>query len=314
MISMTTVKASPEFCSTRCAICHTEGNATELYPARFNPEALNPAVFSARRLPDRIHYRIVQCKTCGLVRSDPTVAPEVVASLYSQSGCTYSEEVANVRHTYGRYLASLSSCDVQKGSLLEIGCGNGFFLEEASAQGYAVVWGVEPSAAAVAQANSQVRSHIVCDIMRPGLFASEQFDVICLFQVLDHIPDPGALLDECLRILKSGGMMLCINHNIGAASARLLKDRSPIIDIEHTFLYSPATISRIAAAHGFDVKREGAVHNTYSLHYLARLLPLPPALKHIVLAGLKRDPFRQIRLTAPLGNLYLVAEKPPQSQ
>jgi SAM-dependent methyltransferase len=314
MMPMTTVKAGPEFCSTRCAICDTEDNATELYPERLGPEALSPSVFSARRLPDRIHYRIVKCNTCGLVRSDPTVAPEVVASLYSQSSCTYGEEVASLRNTYRRYLASLSSYHVVKGSLLEIGCGNGFFLEEARAQGYAVVWGVEPSTAAIAQADSQVRPHIVCDTMRPGLFASEQFDVICLFQVLDHIPDPGALLDECLRVLKSGGVMLCINHNIGAASARLLKDRSPIIDIEHTYLYSPATISRIAAAHGFAVRRTGAVHNTYSLHYLARLMPLPAALKRAILAGLRRNPLRQIRLTVPLGNLYLVAEKPRPRQ
>ena len=177
-----------------------------------------------------------------------------------------------------------------------------------------MVQGVEPSTTAVAQAKPEVRSHIVCEIMRPELFEPEQFDVICLFQVLDHIPDPGALLDECFRILKAEGLMLCVNHNVEAVSARLLKDRSPIIDIEHTYLYSPTTMSRIFIAHGFHVKRIGIVYNTFTLHYLIRLIPLPATLKRIILGWLKGNPVGRVRLSVPLGNLYLIAQKPRQSQ
>ena len=307
------MRGVPELHSTCCAICNTKGKATELYPANFGLRALNPVVFSARRLPDRIHYRMVRCNTCGLVRSDPVAAPEVLAQLYAQSSFDYADEVANIKRTYGRYLAKLNDYGAQKDALLEIGCGNGFFLEEAIGQGYVTVQGVEPSTAAVAEASPQVRSHIVCDIMRPGLFKPEQFDVICLFQVLDHIPDPGTLLDECFRVLKSGGLMLCINHNVDAVSARLLKEGSPIIDIEHTYLYSPTTMSRLLIAHGFQVKRVGTLINTYTLHYLVRLVPLPTVFKHRVLAWLKGSPVGRIRLSAPLGNLYLIAQKPRQN-
>src|SRR5207248_2471865 len=104
----------------------------------------------ARRLPDGIRYRIAKCRTCGLVRSDPVVAPEVLARLYVQSTFDYGDEVANLTRTYGRYLAKLASYGVRKGALLEIGCGNGFFLVEALARGYTTVRGCEPSAAAVA--------------------------------------------------------------------------------------------------------------------------------------------------------------------
>ena len=295
---------------TRCAICCTEGNATEFYPANFDLQAFNPGVFSARRLPDRIHYRMVRCNTCGLVRSDPISAPEVLMRLYAHSTFDYADEVENLKLTYGRYLAKLSGYGGQRGALLEIGCGNGFFLEEAFVQGYAIIRGVEPSVEAVAKANPQVRSHIVCDIMRPGLFEAEHFNVICLFQVLDHIPNPGALLDECFRILEAGGLMLCVNHNVEAVSARVVKDRSPIIDIEHTYLYSPTTISRLFVAHGFQVKRVGLVYNNYSLHYLTRLAPLPSALKLFLLTLLRGNRIGRIRLSVPLGNLYLIAQKP----
>lgn len=299
-----------ELSSTRCAICNTAGNASELYPANFDWQALNPVVFSARRLPDRIHYRLVKCNTCGLVRSDPIAPPEVLARLYAQSNFNYADEVANLKLTYGRYLAKLSKYSAQKGALLEIGCGNGFFLEEALAQGYVTARGVEPSVATVSKANPQVRPHIICDIMRPELFDPEQFDVICMFQVLDHIHNPGALIDECFRLLKPEGLILCLNHNIEAVSARLLKDRSPIIDIEHTYLYSPTTMSRILSDHNFQIKEVGSVSNRYTLHYLVRFAPLPITLKRIVLAFLKGTLMGRIPLSVPLGNLYLIAQKP----
>src|ERR1043166_6486537 len=121
---------------TRCAICETEGNAEELYPANFQPEDLNPEVFSARRVPDRIHYRMVRCQNCDLVRSDPVASAELLSKLYAESTFDYGSEVENLRATYGKHLTQLEKLGVNKGALLEIGCGNGFFLEEALRQGY----------------------------------------------------------------------------------------------------------------------------------------------------------------------------------
>ena len=302
-----------ELRDTRCAICGTEGNASELYPANFDLQALNPGVFSARRLPDRVHYRLVKCKTCGLVRSDPIADPALLAQLYHESTFTYTDEVADLKRTYGRYLAKLDHYGARKGALLEIGCGNGFFLQQALAQGYRSVRGVEPSRAAVSQTAPVVRNSIVCDLMRPGLFAPEEFDVICLFQVFDHVPDPGALLEACFAALRQGGLVLSINHNITAVSARLLGERSPIVDIEHTYLYSPATMARIFGAHGFGIRGEGSVRNQYALRYLVRLLPLPAGPKRAALAWLQRHSIGRLRLSVPLGNLYLVAQKPDAS-
>lgn len=295
---------------TRCAICNTDDNATEVYPANFDIAAFNPTVFSARRLPDRIHYRMVRCDTCGLVRSDPRADHLVLARLYAQSTFDYSDEVANLKTTYGRYLAKLDEFGVRKGSLLEIGCGNGFFLQEALAQGYLDVRGVEPSESAIAQADERVRLGIVCDMMRPGLFSPDEFDVLCVFQTFDHVSDPGSFLNECLRVLKPGGLMLCLNHNVEAISARLLRERSPIIDIEHTYLYSPTTMRRIFVEHCFRVRHVGAVFNNYTLYYLARLVPMPAALKRVLLARLERAKIGRLRLSVPLGNLYLIAQKP----
>ncbi len=297
---------------TRCAICATEGNSLELYPANFELDALNPVIFSARRLPDGIHYRIVRCSTCGLVRSDPVAPSDLISALYKESSFDYSEEVENIRRTYGGYLAKLDLFGGEKGSILEVGCGNGFFLEQALRQGYKEAHGVEPSESAVAGADPKMAPNIVCDIMHKGIFPERSMDAICLFQVLDHIPGPTEMLKECFQVLKPGGLILCLNHNVDSISARLLKARSPIIDIEHTYLYGPATIKRLFEHCGFQTLKLGPVFNRYSIHYLARLVPAPRGVKKILLKTLLGTRLGRISLSVPLGNLFLIARRPAE--
>ena len=280
---------------TVCAICGCLDNADEVYPSSFRADDLNPDIFSARRRPDRIHYRIVRCRDCGLLRSDPVADASLLNRLYERSSFDYGAEVENLRLTYRKYLAKVPH---QHGSLLEIGCGNGFVLQEASALGYSEVAGVEPSRDAVGRAATDIRRRIVCGTMRPGLFGAGQFDTVAMFQVLDHLPEPAEVVRECLRVLKPGGHLLCLQHDAGAWSARLLGERSPIFDIEHTYLYNRTTLPRLVGAVGFETLNCRAVWNRYSLTYLAHL------------AGLQLPSWARLPLWAPLGNFYLIARKP----
>ena len=310
MTATPTAVPSLDLRPTRCAICETEGNADVLFPATFDPSALNPAVFSARRVPDRTHYRLMRCRSCGLVRSDPIADPSLLPDLYARAEFHYGGELDSLRETYGAYLARLSALGARTGALLEIGCGNGFLLEEALRQGWASVSGVEPSEAAVAEAPPAVRERIVCDVMRRGLFDAEALDAVCMFQTLDHIAEPAALLDECFRVLRPNGMILCLNHDVEALSARVLREHSPIFDIEHTYLYSRRTLGRLLEKHGFRVRDSGRVLNRYSVQYLAQLLPVPAAPKRRLLGLLQRTPIGKIRATVPLGNLFVIGQKP----
>ncbi len=265
------MKTRPTFLPTLCAICQTLDNADEMYPATLDASAFTPTVFSARRLPDRIHYRIVRCRGCGLVRSDPVVDQTLIRELYARSTFDYADEVGGLRITYGRSLARLARHGAGKDALLEIGGGNGFFLEEAVKQGYRQVTGVEPSQDAI---------------------------------------DPGATLDECYRLLRPGGLFLCVCHDVAAPSSRLLGERSPIVDVEHTYLYSQATASRIFRQHGFEIAAVGALWNVYPVSYLVRLLPVPSRLKIVSLGALKTTGIGKLHVVLPLGNLELVARKP----
>jgi SAM-dependent methyltransferase len=294
---------------TSCAICGTAGNAQELYGATLTPDAFTAPIFSARRLPDRVHYRVVRCRSCGLVRSDPVLGADAVAELYRASMFDYGDELDGLRATYRRALARVAELVSERAGLLDIGTGSGFVLELAQDRGWTGVRGVEPSEDAIAKARRDVRPLICLDVMRPGLFEPASFDAVTMFQVLDHMSDPVGLLDQCRRVLRPGGVVLALNHNVTAASARLLGERSPIIDVEHTYLFSPRTIHLLFDRAGFEVVSVKPVRNTYSVSYLAHLLPLPDRQKTALRWLLRASKGGRLKATIPLGNLCLIARR-----
>jgi SAM-dependent methyltransferase len=250
---------------------------------------------------------MVSCNKCGLLRSDPVLADDALALLYREASFDYGDELESLKSTYGGALSRVEAILDERSGLLDIGCGNGFLLEEAMSRGWTDVRGVEPTADAVSAASPAVSGAIIEDIMRPGLFAQGELSAITLFQVLDHIPDPLELLLECRLALKPGGLILAWNHNASAPSARILGERSPIVDVEHTYLYSPRTMQSLFESAGFEVLDISSVWNLYSLSYLAQLVPLPRRLKDYVVPASRRTRLGRARFRVPLGNLCLLA-------
>ena len=173
--------------------------------------------------------------------------------------------------------------------------------------GYKVVRGIEPSIDAIANAEKSVKNHIVNSILEADTFNKLKFDLICAFQVFDHIPDPNNFLAICNKLLKPKGILLLMNHDVKSASAKVLGERSPIFDIEHTYLYDQDTIKMILIKNGFGIKKVYSPKALMSLRYIARLLPFPKKIKEII-SGLKFPLFDTTVQFHP-GNLSAIAFK-----
>jgi 2-polyprenyl-3-methyl-5-hydroxy-6-metoxy-1,4-benzoquinol methylase len=100
--------------------------------------------------------------------------------------------------------------DIPAGArLLEVGCGFGDFLEFVREKRDADARGVDLSSAAVAVAQRRGRSARVADAFDLSVEESGTYDVVCAFQVLEHVGDPAGFLRACVDLLKSGGR-LCL--------------------------------------------------------------------------------------------------------
>lgn len=291
-----------------CAICGENTPYAVLYPANFRTEQIDVTRFSARRIPDRCHYRLVRCLRCGLIYSNPILEENKLKDLYTGSKLTYSTELENIKKTYGYYLNKILPLLPSKNNLLEIGCGNGFFLEEAKRLGVKNIWGVEPSIDAVEKADEKIKNHIKKDIFKKNLFKIK-FDVICFFQTLDHIVNPSLFLKDCKKLLNNNGIIFCVVHNSGSLTVKLLGEKAPIFDIEHTYLYNKETLRKLFELNKFEVLDVFDIENKYSIVYWVSLLPIGRQLKSAVKNTLAIFGLQNYCLKLKAGNIGLVARK-----
>lgn len=292
-----------------CAICGVKAPKKILYKQNFNLKDINENVFSARRLPDGIHYRILKCLSCGLLFSSPIFPETILNKLYKESKVTYQEQISDLAKTYGIYLKELEKYQVKKGRILEIGCGNGFLLIQAKKQGYRELYGVEPSKEAIAKTPREIRKNIKGGLFKKGLYQKNFFDVVCFFQTFDHISRPDEFLKNCFDVLKPGGLVLAFNHNASSLSALVLGEKSPIVDIEHTYLYNPETMPIIFKKNKFQVLCVGPSFNIYSLSYLIYLAPIPALIKNYLLWIMEKSGVSKLKFKARIGNMVLIAKK-----
>jgi SAM-dependent methyltransferase len=293
---------------TCCPICETYGNSTIVYPASIDQESFSVEVFSARRMPDRRHYQWVRCNKCLLLRSDPVFDLDL-EKLYVSSTFDYSMEVEGLSRTYFELLEKACDGNVQGKSLLEIGGGNGFVLEVALAGGFQRVAGVEPSIEAISAARADIKPRMIASIMKENLVPEGSFDVVAMFHTLDHLPDPVDTLKLAYKSLKVGGVMVVAIHNEGSWSAKLLRERSPIIDVEHTHLYSKKTAELIFTKSGFLNVTSGSYKNYYSLAYLIHLIPIPASVKRFILKSWFGALMHRLKTRVGLGNMYVIGSK-----
>jgi SAM-dependent methyltransferase len=294
----------------QCALCGKSQKQKELYPATFSDSKITSNTFSARRTPDRMHFRFVTCRKCGLIFSNPILPSEEIEKLYKSSKFSYATESAYLKKTYGHYLRRVlgnnTSADLK---LLDVGCGNGFFLEEAKRMGVRYVYGVEPGRESVKKAPKLLQKNIKIALFTDTTFPADSFDLICCFHTLDHIIDPNAFLQAVYKTLKKGGSAYFIVHDTAGLSVKLFGEKSPIFDIEHMYLFNKDTLSGLFTKNKFTVLETFPVKNRYPLSYWLRMAPIPVVIKTVFQQVVEKTGLGKTPLALKAGNIGIIARK-----
>ena len=292
-----------------CAICKTNEHTEVLFNETVDFNKIDADIFSARRIPDRIHYRLLHCAQCGLIFSSPILSEKKINKLYRASTVTYDQEVMSLKETYGNYLLQAMKYTKLNPHILEIGAGNGFFLEKAKDLGFSHVSGIEPGKQSVAMARPDIKKHLIVDFFPSLKVKPNSQDIICTFQTLDHSTDPNAFLTSCHKALKKDGLVLCILHDTQGLSVKLLNENSPIFDIEHIFLFNKSNLKQIFLQNGFTPIEVMNVKNTFPLRYWLRMLPFPRSIRPILNRALKILGLDALPITLFAGNIGIIARK-----
>jgi len=288
-----------------CPNCGPDNDFSVRYRENFDSSLLK---FTPRKTPEHMHFRVVQCTSCGLIYSNPILSQDDIVKLYRHSDFFFEPQLKNMVEDY------LSQVDkiidrVNKGNLLEIGCSSGFFLEKAKKYGFEGVYGIEPSEIAVEHAPSGIRDCIINDKLKPGLFPDEHFDLICFFQIFDHILDPNDFLQTVFKYLKKGGMILAIHHDIRTLMPTIFGSRASTYDISHIHLWDKHTMRRILEKNHFEVSYIKGISTRYQLDYILRMFPLPSFLKESLRKMVRMMGLSDVCIKARVENMVIVAYK-----
>lgn len=140
-------------------------------------------------------------------------------------------------------------------AILDIGCNIGTFLGLAIEAGYRAI-GVEPDPKAAQEAVGSGLD-VRCGYLEDLNFPEEAFDLITLFEVIEHLEKPAALLQECHRILRTSGKMFITTGNTSSWSVRRRKEEWDYFDLKlgHISFFNPLSMGILARSGGFEVQK-----------------------------------------------------------
>lgn len=109
--------------------------------------------------------------------------------------------------------------DLKPESLLDIGCGSGYLLDQLSKTvSSRNLWGID----VYSNKKNKKWNYKKADINYPLPFEDNSFNCIVLGEVIEHVPDPDFLLQECYRVLKKRGILIISTPNLVSWANRLL--------------------------------------------------------------------------------------------
>ena len=208
-------------------------------------------------------YDLIECAGCGLayIANQPTA--EQLTEIYSagadyhsglqQPGSALWQRMDAIARHHIDFLGSV----VATGLALDVGCSTGQFLAHARDKGFGVA-GVEFSESSA----NFARQHFSLSIEQGSIHASQcdaaSVDVLTMFDVIEHVPDPAADIAAAYRLLKPGGWFILSTPNIDGLFPRMAYKLAHKLNYwphpeppHHLYQFSVRTLSAMLAKAGF---------------------------------------------------------------
>ena len=292
-----------------CPLCGSTDQSHVVAETNIDLAKLDSFAFASRKKPEYMHPRLVECPACSLLYGSPVLSPETLADAYRNADFDGGIEARYASETYASTVRKIMPHLPDLNGSLDIGTGDGAFLEQLIRLGFQNVIGVEPSYAPYAAARPEIRDRIRLGLFRPEDYAPAEFSLVTCFQTMEHLWDPLGIARAVLPLLKTGASFAIVVHNRYAFSAKVLGFKSPIFDVEHLQLFSPKTARNLLERAGYKRVEVFSFWNRYPLYYWMKLLPLPGRIKSALLTLARTSRIGKMLVSLPAGNLVCMGFK-----
>src|ERR1022692_3514150 len=220
-------------------------------------------------LPDRLYrtseemFSIMECRGCGLMRLDPRPLDGDMPKHYPDRYWAYGNTRKGAAGLYRRFVLrdhlrfiqkAIKALEIPQARILDVGCGAGDLLAVLRKRGHSA-FGMDVS-------HSALRSALELNVpgtlgsYRQAPFAESSFDMVLMFHVLEHIPDPDAAIAGARKLLRPNGRLLIQVPNADCMQYTLLGRFWIGLDVpRHLYDYRRPDFENLLARNGFGVLR-----------------------------------------------------------
>lgn len=203
-------------------------------------------------------FTIVQCSNCEFIYVLKKLDKSIIEKYYNNfdyKSIVKAEKA--IKKDARRSCSVLDKFISNRSNLFDIGCGRGFFLEEAQKRGWTVA-GIDSSTSMARYAKEELHLNVECgDIM--SYESKNKYDLVTLHQVVEHFDDPISLLKTCYKLLNKGGYVYIATPNINSLSSRVQKKNfDHLIPPEHLSYFSRGTLKMALEKAGFQLIYSGS--------------------------------------------------------
>jgi len=205
---------------------------------------------------------IGRCRNCGLIYADPRIPAEAILARYSAQyfwneylpANSAKGGVFDLNYFDRRYAAMLKLIETSVGApgkMLEVGTGAGFFLKAAQRAGWQVQ-GIEISDEAIAFARNRLGLEVAQLPAEQLGSLADSFDVVVMFEVIEHLFEPRLVLEAVQHLLRPGGALVISTPNFDALSRFALGNSWAVLSPgEHLYYFTHKTLAALLVGCGF---------------------------------------------------------------
>jgi 2-polyprenyl-3-methyl-5-hydroxy-6-metoxy-1,4-benzoquinol methylase len=257
---------------------------------------------------------LVKCTVCGFQYVTPRLnSARVLDGYINAVDETFVSQAKGRELTFKRCLAEVERVwGKRPGRILDVGTANGSFLKVAKDAGWKVT-GCEPNRWMCDWCGKNYGIKITQGTIFDSNCSNETFDVVTLWDVLEHTPDPMAAMRECVRVLRPGGLLVVNYPDIGSWIARLMGQRWVFLLSVHYYYFTRETIRRASKLAGLEIVTIKPHFQTLEFDYvLFRATPYVGALARIARAFVRFAGLSKAQIPYWVGQTLVIAQKKGQ--
>lgn len=210
-------------------------------------------------------FRFVMCGKCGLLYVNPQADSDKLRAWYEhcKSADIWADIVLKSDSQVGFDRKKFEDCceileeyNNGPGNVIDVGCSMGNFLDVARDRGWETL-GLELNQKAVKHAVETLGLDVRSQLLHEADLEENSFDVLTLWEVLEHVPDPAALLKDCHKYVRKGGVIAILVPNKNALSAMIMQEHCSCFGgRNHLWYFSEDVLKALLKKVGFTVYDE----------------------------------------------------------